>query len=100
MKQTVTESMFIDSFCGGYKDNFSYEGKKALFEWLDSSEHNCGTDEMELDPIALCCEYTEYHGLCEYLADYNGDGIETIDDISSLTYVIPIDDCSFIIQCY
>ena len=52
MKQTVTESMFIDSFCGGYKDNFSYEGKKALFEYLEQFEDDCGT-EIELDPEHL-----------------------------------------------
>ena len=49
MKQTVTESMFIDSFCGGYKDNFSYEGKKALYEYLTQLEDDCGI-ELELDP--------------------------------------------------
>ena len=59
MKQTVTESMFIDSFVGGYKDNFSYEGKKALFEYIEMLDDDCGT-ESELDPIALCCEYSEY----------------------------------------
>lgn len=60
MKQTVTESMFIDSFPESYKDNFSYEGKKALFEHLEGYEDHCGVGELELDPIALCCEYSEY----------------------------------------
>ena len=59
MKQTVTESMFIDSFPESYKDNFSYEGKKALFEYLEELEEGCN-QELELDPIALCCEYSEY----------------------------------------
>lgn len=99
MKQTVTESMFIDSFCGGYKDNFSYEGKKALFEWLESLENDCGVDEMELDPIAYCCEFTEYENLEAFHEDYSGQ-FESIDEISENTTVIPIDDDRFIIRCY
>jgi len=68
MKQTVTENMFIDSFTGGYKDNFSYEGKKALFEWLEQYEDDCDT-ELELDPIALCCEFTEFASIEEFQSD-------------------------------
>ena len=69
MKQTVTESMFIDSFTGGYKDNFSYEGRKALFEWLEELDDSCGI-ETELDPIALCCEYTEYDSIEDFRSEY------------------------------
>ena len=41
--QTVNESQFIDAFrtWDTYKDNFSYEGLKALYEELDQvSEYN------------------------------------------------------------
>jgi hypothetical protein len=99
MKQTVTESMFIDSFMGGYKDNFSYEGKKALFEYLEMLEDSCDEHEMELDPIAFCCEYSEYQSLSELNDEYSEE-FETLDDVSDMTCVIPIDDDRFIIQCY
>ena len=56
MKNTVTEYQFIDSFPNSYKDNFSYEGKKALYEYLTQLENDCDM-EFELDPIAFCCEY-------------------------------------------
>ncbi len=80
MKQTVTESMFIDSFTGGYKDNFSYEGKKALFAYLEDMEDSgCfGENELELDPVGLCCEFTEYEdwdSLLENYSDYCKDSI-------------------------
>jgi hypothetical protein len=52
---------------------------------------------IELDVIALCCEYTEYDNLEEFQADYNED-YETIEDIQNATTVIMIDDDSFIIQ--
>jgi hypothetical protein len=97
MKQTVTESMFIDSFRGGYKDNFSYEGKKALFEWLESLEME---EDTELDPVGLCCEFSEYDSIEDFASEYGSGDIETMEDIEDRTTVIRIDDDSFIIQCY
>ena len=38
MKRTITESEFIDAFNGSYADSFSYEGKKALYEYLTELE--------------------------------------------------------------
>lgn len=40
-------------------DNFSFKGKKALFDYLEQYEEGTG-QEIELDIVALCCEYTEY----------------------------------------
>ena len=34
MKRTITEHEFIDGFTGSYADSFTYEGKKALFEYI------------------------------------------------------------------
>lgn len=59
MKITVTESMFKDQFVSyGRADNFSSAGLSALFEYLEESEQDAG-DELELDVIALCCDFTE-----------------------------------------
>jgi len=96
MKNTVTEYQFIDSFPNSYKDNFSYEGKKALYEYLTQLENDCDM-EFELDPIAFCCEYSEYENLEEFQSNY-GDKYETMEDIEYCTQVIMIDDESFIIQ--
>ena len=100
MKDTVTKSMFIDSFSGGYSNNFSYEGKIALFDYLTQLEDDCDM-EIELDPIAFCCEYSEYDNLEEFQADY-GEEYESIEDIQSNapTTVIMINDESFIIQSF
>ena len=41
MKETVQESYFIDRFAQmDRKENFSYEGKKALFEYLEQYEED------------------------------------------------------------
>lgn len=59
MKITVTESMFKNAFVEmGRKDNFTYAGLSALFEYLEDCEKDVG-EEYELDVIALCCDFTE-----------------------------------------
>lgn len=59
MKTTVSfydfERAFVDA---GRKDQFSYEGLKALFDHLEQMEADNG-EEIELDVIALCCDYLE-----------------------------------------
>ena len=59
MKRTINEHDFIDAFQGTYKDQFSYEGKIALYEYFTDLEEE--TDfQIEFDPIAVHCEFTEY----------------------------------------
>ena len=100
MKQTITESQFIDAFKSWdtYKNQFSYDGLKALFEWFEEYENDTG-EEMELDVVAICCEFTEYESLKEYNEDYDKE-YEEIEAISDDTTLIKIDDERFIIQQY
>ena len=96
MKTTVNQFEFVDSFKqAGREDQFSYKAKIALFEYLEELENDCGT-EMELDVIALCCEYTEYEDIEEFNNDY-GLNCESLEDIQYHTTVINIDNTSFII---
>ena len=67
MIEYVNFSRFCDSFSDTYKNNFSYEGKRALFDYLEQYEEDAG-EKIELDTIALCCEYTEYEDLKEQQA--------------------------------
>lgn len=61
MKQSINFSQFCDAFRAYNRDNnFSYEGKRVLFDFLESIEEDTG-EELELDVIALCCEYSEDH---------------------------------------
>lgn len=66
MKQTVNFTNFCDAFRNLRPNNFSYEGLQALFDYLTELEDDTG-QEIELDVIALCCDYTEYKDLNEYL---------------------------------
>jgi hypothetical protein len=59
MKTTVSRYDFERAFVDAdRKENFSYEGLKALFEYLEDYEEQTG-EEIELDVIAICCEYSE-----------------------------------------
>lgn len=99
MKQTINKYEFSDAFVKmNRENNFSYEGRDALFNFLEEYEEATG-EEMELDIIALCCDFTEYADIEEFQRDY-GEEYETIEDIEQRTIVIPIDDESFIIQCF
>ena len=96
MIQTICFSNFVDSFSDTYKNNFSYEGKQALFNYLEELEEETG-EQIELDPIALCCDYSEYENLDELRADYQD--IKDMDDLRDHTQVIEIEGTDrFIIQ--
>tara|TARA_R110001583_G_scaffold49897_1_gene155994 strand:+ start:1702 stop:2001 length:300 start_codon:yes stop_codon:yes gene_type:complete len=99
MKQSVNMYDFERAFKNFERmNNFSYDGLKALFEYLEDYEEDTG-EEIELDVIALCCDYAEYDSLNEYNDDY-GTKYSEIDAIQDDTTLIKIDDNSFIIQQY
>lgn len=77
MKQTVTFSQFCDAFSDTYKGNFSYAGKRALYDYLEEYEDSTG-EEVELDTVALCCEYSEYESALACIKDagYNFEADE------------------------
>ena len=87
MKTTVNQTDFIDAFKKLRPDNFSYEGLESLYNYLTDYEQDTGT-EIELDVIALCCDYSEYKDLEEYKQNYSS--INSIKDIQDATTYIPI----------
>ena len=91
MKTNVNLYSFRQSFINYDRENqFSYNGLTSLFEYLEQYEEDTDT-EIELDVIALCCEYTEYKNL-EAFKNEHGDEYETIQDVENVTTVIYIDD--------
>ena len=97
MKQTIN---FYD-FCRAFETmdrntNFSYEGKQALFDYLEQYEDDIG-EEIELDVIALCCDYTEWEDLEEFQAEHSKN-FTSLEDIEEETQVIRITDGKFITQ--
>lgn len=59
MKQTINLYQFRDAFHRMDRaDAFTYEGLEVLFNGLEEFEEDTG-EEMELDVIALCCDFSE-----------------------------------------
>ena len=103
MIKTINEYDFIDAFRKmGRTANFSNSGLIALYEYLEMLGDDLG-QPIELDVIALCCEFTEYDNLEEFEADY-GREFSNIDkrfkySIEDTTTMIPIEGTDgFIIQ--
>lgn len=92
----LTFSDFRDAFQAVRPDNFTYEGQKALFDYLTDLEEQTG-EEQELDVIALCCDYTEYSDLEELQTDY--PDIEDMNELKDHTTVIEFDG-GIIIQVF
>ena len=59
MKITVSSYDFERAFAdSGRRDQFSYEGRAVLFAYIEEYEASTG-QEIELDVVALCCDYYE-----------------------------------------
>ena len=70
MKTTVCFYTFLEAFERCDRANqFSREGLGVLFDYLEQYEEDTG-EEIELDVIALCCEYCE-STFAEVARDYS-----------------------------
>ena len=78
MKTTISLYDFRDAFQRADRtNNFSYGGLAVLFDYLEEYEDATG-DSIELDVIALCCDYSE--GTPEEIARDYGYELEGDDD--------------------
>ena len=59
MKQTIDSGDFRMAFRDYDRtENFTHEGLDLLFDYFESLEQDTG-EEIELDVIAICCEFNE-----------------------------------------
>lgn len=84
MKQDVNLAMFKQAFHDfNRENNFSYEGLEHLYDYLIDIESDTG-EEIELDVIALCCDYRE-DSLTQAMENY---GYTTMEEFEDKIYVI------------
>ena len=96
MKTTISKYEFCRWFEEHRPNNFSYEGRTALYEMLVNYEEDTD-EEIEFDPIALCCEYSEYEDMEEFWKDYDKEDYPNEKSIMDATFYWAFGD-SFIIQ--
>ena len=80
MYKTINVYDFRDWFTNSdtYKNNFSWEGLAALLTISKSTEESTG-EKVEFDPIALCCEYSEYKSAWETMEEYQPEDMPIIE---------------------
>ena len=75
IKQTITDDWYFWSWMqqsDNYKNNMSVEGAKAVQAYFDDLSEDLGED-IEFDPIAWCCEFSEYDSVKEAYREHMGD---------------------------
>ena len=78
MKTTVDFSDFREAFRNYDRDtSYTREGLMMLFEYFEELEGDIG-EEIELDVIAICCEYSEDNP-DDIITNYSID-VEGMDD--------------------
>jgi hypothetical protein len=86
MKTTVNQSEFIDAFHRYDRyDQFGYDALCALFYYMEQLEDDTG-EEMELDVIALCCDYS-VDSFADIASNYSID-IDGMDDDEARSAVL------------
>ena len=90
----VTRSIFIDEFRAVRPEQFTYAGLNALYDYYEQYQEDTG-EEIELDVIALCCDFCQYDSIEEACAAYD---LEDREELEESTIVIECDDDSVIIQ--
>jgi hypothetical protein len=55
MKMTLSKNDFVTLFRQVRPNQFSYEALETLFDYFEEINDN----EIEFDPIGICCEYVE-----------------------------------------
>ena len=97
MYDTINFNTFNDWFVELRPNNFSYDGRKALFDHLEQLEDELD-QKIKFDPIAFCCEYSEYENIQKFWEDYSQEDYPTMEKIQDNTSVIEFGKNSFIIQ--
>ena len=69
IKETVNGSHFTDVLLADEYASWSYGATKALFDYYDQLSEDIGED-IELDRVAIRCEWTEYDSARECASDY------------------------------
>ena len=80
MKKTLSTWEIADALKQDDNAGWSYEGAKAMAEYLEQYEEDAG-EEMELDVVAIRCEFTEYATATEAAEEYqDNDYDDDMDD--------------------
>jgi len=95
MYYTVSFNEFMDLLKKAGRDYYSYDGYRAIFDYLREIEEETGND-IEVDPIAISSHFTEYNDIDTFNSDYD-EQYKTIGEISDEYEVLHLPNGNFII---
>ena len=88
MITTINENDFIQAFKSMGRDGqFSFEALQELFKYYEEYEDSTG-EKIELDVIAICCDWAEYESEYQLVNDYDMSIKGGVDEIKEKTQVI------------
>lgn len=96
MKTDINVYTFATWFADYRPNQFSPLGRIALFDMITGYEQDTG-EEIEFDPVAFCCEYTEYHDMEEFWTVYDKEDYPDERSIMDATHYFAFGEKSFII---
>ena len=73
MKMILSTEHAADLLRADQNANWSYAGAVALIKYLEEYEEESG-EEIELDVVAIRCDFTEYDSLQDWADEYFGSG--------------------------
>jgi hypothetical protein len=88
---TISLNDFVN--CEALTNAFSYDGLVAMFDYIEDYEQSCGR-ELEFDPIALRCEFSQYTTIVEAYGNYEDDG----EDLTELEMIEWLQDRTRVIE--
>lgn len=96
MKKTISEWDFINEFNDSSRKNqFSRDALEWLYQYYTETEEATG-EEIELDIVAICCEWTEYepgelvNGYGYKLDDIDEDELNDMDEDEKADQIVEI----------
>jgi hypothetical protein len=78
MKTTLSTSDIAHALKSDENANWSWNGARALAEYLEEYEESTG-EELELDVVAIRCDFSQYDSLESWAEDYFG-GLERMNE--------------------
>jgi hypothetical protein len=82
MYKTLTAHDVAHELSSNKNNGFTYAGALALAEYLEQYEEDTG-EKIELDTIALRCEYSEYKSAWDAMLRYQPEDMPTVEEPTS-----------------
>lgn len=98
MKKSLSTYEAADLLRNDLNANWSSAGAFALVEYLEELEDSTG-EEMEIDVVAIRCDFSEYSSLLEWAEEYFADETQARDSMG-IDLETPMDEAEDEIRDY